>query len=434
MPPSPCTRTRFTSSVLSMTASWISLSVSFSGSGRTGFSKTLISNPQFDLSFPVLSAIGLVPTLPSAFNLVALSRAMRSLWNRLQILPFLLREFSSRQRAVPCPKRSAISLFNACTNGASVIFLVTPAMVSTACSARSIAPKAKSGSFRRVTRKWRPSWPRPTPNSQGTRRLYCDFRSRRFAPDHGALRRAARSSAGAGHRRSAGAQRAGRAVSAGARSGFDVQGRGQRLSSQQASTPAQVRHLIDRAARIALSRRTVTAIVLPNDLQDEAYRRSAARAWHAAIWRRLLSARRSCRMTPISIAPQTSSTAGKKVAMLVGAGALGATDEVIAVADRLSAGCAKALLGKAALPDDLPWVTGSIGLLGTEPSYKHDDGVRHVVDGRVGISLLRVPAERRQGPRRPDRYRRRHAVDPLSDGGQPCRRCRRDAARAVAAA
>ena len=58
---------------------------------------------------------------------------------------------------------------------------------------------------------------------------------------------------------------------------------------------------------------------------------------------------------------------GKKVAMLVGAGALGATDEVIAVADKLGAGAAKALLGKAALPDDLPWVTGSIGLLGTKP-------------------------------------------------------------------
>ena len=55
--------------------------------------------------------------------------------------------------------------------------------------------------------------------------------------------------------------------------------------------------------------------------------------------------------------------------MLVGAGALGATDEVIAVAERLQAGVAKALLGKAALPDDLPWVTGSIGLLGTKPSW-----------------------------------------------------------------
>ena len=61
--------------------------------------------------------------------------------------------------------------------------------------------------------------------------------------------------------------------------------------------------------------------------------------------------------------------AGKKVAILVGAGALHATDEVIAVAEKLGAGVAKALLGKAALPDDLPWVTGSIGLLGTKPSY-----------------------------------------------------------------
>ena len=61
--------------------------------------------------------------------------------------------------------------------------------------------------------------------------------------------------------------------------------------------------------------------------------------------------------------------AGKKVAMLVGAGALDATDEVIAVAERLQAGVAKALLGKAVVPDDLPFVTGSIGLLGTKPSW-----------------------------------------------------------------
>jgi pyruvate dehydrogenase (quinone) len=61
--------------------------------------------------------------------------------------------------------------------------------------------------------------------------------------------------------------------------------------------------------------------------------------------------------------------AGQKVAILVGAGALHATDEVIAVADKLQAGVAKALLGKAALPDELPWVTGSIGLLGTKPSW-----------------------------------------------------------------
>ncbi|MCC8936259.1 thiamine pyrophosphate-requiring protein [Bradyrhizobium sp. Arg68] len=136
----------------------------------------------------------------------------------------------------------------------------------------------------------------------------------------------------------------------------------------QAAAPAQVRHLIDRAARIALARRTVTAVILPNDLQEESYQDPprAHGTLHSGIG-----------YTPPRVIPHEADldraadilNAGRKVAMLVGAGALGATDEVIAAADRLSAGCAKALLGKAVLPDDLPWVTGSIGLLGTEPSY-----------------------------------------------------------------
>ena len=58
--------------------------------------------------------------------------------------------------------------------------------------------------------------------------------------------------------------------------------------------------------------------------------------------------------------------------MLVGAGALHATDEILAVAERLGAGIAKALLGKAAVPDDLPFVTGAIGVLGTKPSFEND--------------------------------------------------------------
>ena len=62
--------------------------------------------------------------------------------------------------------------------------------------------------------------------------------------------------------------------------------------------------------------------------------------------------------------------AGNKVAILVGAGALGAADEVIEVAELLGAGVAKALLGKAVLPDDLPFVTGSIGLLGSKASWE----------------------------------------------------------------
>lgn len=136
----------------------------------------------------------------------------------------------------------------------------------------------------------------------------------------------------------------------------------------QASSPAQVRHLIDRAVRIALARRTPTVIVLPNDLQEEPYE-SPPRAHgtlHSGVG--YSSPRITPRETELDRAAEVLN-AGKKVAMLIGAGALHATDEVIAVADRLSAGCAKALLGKAALPDDLPWVTGSIGLLGTEPSY-----------------------------------------------------------------
>ena len=58
----------------------------------------------------------------------------------------------------------------------------------------------------------------------------------------------------------------------------------------QASSPAQVRHLIDRAVRIALARRTVTVIVLPSDLQDEFLRGTASSAWHFALRDRLRAA------------------------------------------------------------------------------------------------------------------------------------------------
>ncbi len=108
--------------------------------------------------------------------------------------------------------------------------------------------------------------------------------------------------------------------------------------------------------------------MFPNDIQDEPYAEPARK--HGTI-------HSGVGYTAPKVVPYDSDlqraaavlNAGKKVAILVGAGALKATDEVIAVADRLGAGAAKALLGKAALPDDLPWVTGSIGLLGTKPSW-----------------------------------------------------------------
>lgn len=136
----------------------------------------------------------------------------------------------------------------------------------------------------------------------------------------------------------------------------------------QASAPSQVRHLVDRAARIALANKTVTAVILPNDLQEMPYETPPRK--HGSVMSGVGYV--APRTVPHEIDLKRAASvlnAGKKVAILVGAGALGATDEVIAVADRLGAGAAKALLGKAALPDDLTWVTGSIGLLGTEPSW-----------------------------------------------------------------
>jgi len=138
---------------------------------------------------------------------------------------------------------------------------------------------------------------------------------------------------------------------------------------QLASVPAQVRHIVDRAVRIALHRRTVTAIVLPNDLQEMPYEPPSRK--HGTVHSGV--GYQKPKTVPYDVDLRRAAdvlNAGKKVAILVGAGALQATDEVIAIADKLGAGAAKALLGKAVLPDDLPWVTGSIGLLGTEPSYK----------------------------------------------------------------
>jgi pyruvate dehydrogenase (quinone) len=138
---------------------------------------------------------------------------------------------------------------------------------------------------------------------------------------------------------------------------------------QQASAPAQVRHLVDRAIRTAVGERMVAALVFPHDVQEAPYKSPPRKhgTVHSGVGfspSRLVPFEKDLRRAAEVL------NAGKKVAILVGAGALTATDEVIAVADKLQAGAAKALLGKAALPDELPWVTGSIGLLGTKPSWE----------------------------------------------------------------
>jgi pyruvate dehydrogenase (quinone) len=133
--------------------------------------------------------------------------------------------------------------------------------------------------------------------------------------------------------------------------------------------PAALHHAVDRAFRTAIGLREVTAVILPKDVQEEPARtpphKHNAVASSPGIAKPLVSADPASLQAAAAVLNQ-----GKRVAMLVGAGTIGATDEVIAVAERLGAGVAKALLGKAAVPDDLPFVTGTIGLLGTAPSYE----------------------------------------------------------------
>ncbi|MGW4785392.1 thiamine pyrophosphate-requiring protein [Streptomyces sp. NPDC004230] len=142
---------------------------------------------------------------------------------------------------------------------------------------------------------------------------------------------------------------------------------------EMVTVPEQLPNVLDRAMRTAMARRSVTAVIIPADVQELDY----SPPEHAF------------KMVPSSLgmphyAPVPSEediaraadvlNAGNKVAILVGQGARGARQEVMAVADRLGAGVAKALLGKDALDDDLPYVTGSIGLLGTRPSYEMMQG------------------------------------------------------------
>jgi pyruvate dehydrogenase (quinone) len=118
----------------------------------------------------------------------------------------------------------------------------------------------------------------------------------------------------------------------------------------ECTVPAQLRQLVDRAIRIALSRRTVTCIIIPNDVQELPAVTSPPRS-HGAVYT-------SAGYTPPRIVPHDRDlrraadvlNQGSKVAMLVGAGAIGATDDVLAVAERLGAGVGKGLRGEAVVP------------------------------------------------------------------------------------
>ncbi len=137
----------------------------------------------------------------------------------------------------------------------------------------------------------------------------------------------------------------------------------------QLSVPAQLRHCLDVAMRVAMSRRTVACLILPNDLQELDAQPTTPRKHGTTL--------SGVGYSVPNILPRDADlrraaevlNAGEKVAMLVGAGALNAKSEVLDAADMLGCGIAKALLGKSVVPDTLPHVTGAIGLLGTKPSW-----------------------------------------------------------------
>ncbi|MCU1450175.1 MAG: Pyruvate oxidase [Acidimicrobiales bacterium] len=140
------------------------------------------------------------------------------------------------------------------------------------------------------------------------------------------------------------------------------------------TAPEQLPMALDRAIRIAAAERTVTCLILPNDVQERDAVEPTPHRFHVApgsvgfAWPHVVPSRDALKRAADVL------NEGEKVAILVGQGARRAAEEVVEVADLLGAGVAKALLGKDVLPDDLPFVTGAIGLLGTRPSWELMEG------------------------------------------------------------
>ncbi len=135
--------------------------------------------------------------------------------------------------------------------------------------------------------------------------------------------------------------------------------------------PLQIPTLVDKAVRTALSRRAVAHLTFPVDIQQAA---ADADPWEGGAPARTPETAPTYVSSPgLPRAGDLQRAAavlneGSKVVMLVGAGALGARAEVLAVAEHLAAPVVKTLPGKAVVPDDHPLTTGGIGLLGTRPS------------------------------------------------------------------
>lgn len=138
--------------------------------------------------------------------------------------------------------------------------------------------------------------------------------------------------------------------------------------TQTLMAPAQARHVVDRAMRVAIAERTVACIVVPNDLQDAEMQMPAA--GHGSTFSGT-GYREPATLMPAQADLDAAAevlNAGEKVAILAGAGVKEAVEPLMALREKLGAGVAKAILAKTMIADNREGVTGTLGLLGTEPS------------------------------------------------------------------
>src|SRR5438477_2972756 len=139
--------------------------------------------------------------------------------------------------------------------------------------------------------------------------------------------------------------------------------------SERVMGPNHVKNVTDLACRTALSYHAVAHINIPKDIQETACDERSTRNVKNHSSHILGASARLPGETELKRAADVLNS-GKRIVILAGQGALHATDELEAIAEKLGAPIVKALLGKAAVPDDSPYTTGGVGLLGTKPSQE----------------------------------------------------------------
>jgi pyruvate dehydrogenase (quinone) len=186
--------------------------------------------------------------------------------------------------------------------------------------------------------------------------------------------------------------------------------------SERVMGPTHVHSVVDEAIKIALARRTVAHLTIPKDIQDwqsDGHRSAMNIAGHSDDTLALAHP-----LPPQMRLEQAADLInhGTKVAILVGRGCLGAGKEVTALAEKVGGPIIKALLGKAVVPDDSPYTTGGLGLLGTAPSQEAMEECDTLV--LVGTSFPYMEFYPKPGQAKavqidmnPDRIGLRHPVD-----------------------